>query len=404
MITPQDALSTILRKILPEPEISLPLKDTPGYTLAENIFADRDQPAADRSAMDGFAVRAEDLSHLPCQLRLIGEIQAGAPAVYRVQPGTCVRILTGANIPDGANAVVKVEETEENNDIVTFNNNIEQGANIRRQGEEAVEGSRLLPKGTILGPVEIGLCASIGKARLTVISRPQISVLCTGAELKTAGDTVKSHEIRDSNGPMLGAVISLAGFAMTEHKILSDNVETIAEELLLSASLSNVILVTGGVSVGLYDFVQEAVESIGAAIHFHGVSMKPGKPLLYATLPENRHIFGLPGNPLSVLTGFYTFVLPALYRLSGRDETLCCNNVTLPLSHAVKSKNGRSNYKLARVTWNSDGPAVATLKSKGSGDLASGRNADGVIILPPESGEIAEGTKVEFQSWRLMPW
>ena len=404
MIDPHNALKIIFGNTHPLSALSRPLIESFGYTLAEDIHSDRDQPASDRSAMDGYAVISSDLSECPCSLRIIGEIPAGTPARTHVTPGTCVRIYTGANIPAGADTVVKVEDTEERADSVQFNESTEQGTNIRRRGEEALKDALLLPRGTILGPVQTGLAATVGKENVNVIAHPRIAVISTGSELRDIGDAVDSHEIRDSNGPSLRAAISLSGYTDISFQRLPDNVKTIAEEMERVTSQNDVTILTGGVSVGKYDYVPEAVKAVGASIRFHRVAMKPGRPILYATLPGNRHIFGLPGNPLSVLNGFYAFVLPALSRLAGVDEELCRQSITLPLYHTVVSKKDLVRYVLARITGNSAGPVAEPLDSMGSADLAAGRQADGVVVLPANRGEIEEGSRVEFLPWRSKPW
>ena len=403
MITPYDALNLILKNIHPLKVVSKPLSESHGYILAEEVSADRDMPPADRSAMDGFAVRSSDLTHCPCSLHLAGEVPAGSPALQTVLPGTCVRVLTGANIPPGADSVVMVEETEETGDIVTFRNPAKPGSNIRRQGEESKKGDILFSEGTVLGAAQIGLCAAVGKAELKVYSRPGVAVLCTGKELLDASESVQPHQIRDSNGPALCTALSTWGFTEITHNILPDNLEVITEELNRITALNDIVLLTGGVSVGEYDFVPEAVNRIGATIHFHKVAMKPGKPHLYATLPGNRHLFGLPGNPLSVLTGFYEFVLPALRRLSGMAEERCRTSVYLPLSNSVSSKKDRVRFILAKLHWNAKGPEAEPLISRGSADLTAGSKADGVIVVPENTGEIPSGAIAEFRPWRPLP-
>ncbi|MFC1528429.1 gephyrin-like molybdotransferase Glp [Candidatus Latescibacterota bacterium] len=403
MITPEAAFNSILNNIHPLHEIFVPLIESTGYTLAEEIFADRDSPAADRSAMDGYAVSHEDLAHCPRTLNLTGEVSAGSPEKPEVLPGTCVRVLTGANVPPGADTVVRVEDTEKSDDSVVFLKTIKSGSNIRRQGEEVKKGDLLFTRGTILGAAQIGICATVGKAELNVYYRPRIAVVCTGEELRDAAEPVKVHEIRDSNGPSLRATLFTWGFTDITQKTLPDDVEVIEKELSQLAESHEVILITGGVSVGTYDFVPEAVEQIGATIQFHKVFMKPGKPFLYATLPGNRHIFGLPGNPLSVMAGFYEFVLPGLHRLSGRVEKDCRISMFLPLSHSVSSDKERVRLVIAQIQWNSNGPEVTPLKSHGSADLPAGSKADGVIVVPVNAGEITAGTLVEFRPWRPLP-
>ncbi|MFC1650428.1 gephyrin-like molybdotransferase Glp [Candidatus Latescibacterota bacterium] len=403
MITTDEAIRVIFANVSSLEPVSKPLSESYGSILAGDVFADRDLPPADRSAMDGYAVRAEDIKECPRVLTVTGEIAAGIPANITVDAGCCVRIFTGAVIPDGADTVVMVEDTEESGGAVTFKNPVPFGKNIRYRGEETKKGDLIFSEGDFLGAAQIGLCASVGVAEPKVYSRPRIAVLCTGKELRDASESVLPHEIRNSNGPALCAALESWGFGSVKHKVLPDNPEIITEELKRVAVDHEVILLTGGVSVGKYDFVPGAVENIGAKIRFHKVAVKPGKPLLYATLSDNRHIFGLPGNPLSVMSGFCEFVLPALKCLSGIPESRSKVSMFLPLSGEVGSKPDRALNVLARIQWSPDGPAVSPLKSCGSADLSSGSFADGVIVVPVNAGKLSPGTMVEFRPWRPLP-
>jgi molybdopterin molybdotransferase len=261
--------------------------------------------------MDGYAVRAGDLSQCPHDLRLTGEVAAGGGGLPRVEQGACVRILTGAVVPPGADTVVKVEQTSDSGDVVTFLEAPQPGANIRRQGEEVRRGQIILEEAAALGPAQIGLCASVGKDTVRVHGRPRPTVLCTGEELREVHESVEAHQLRDSNGPALCAALAEAGYHGVGRQIVRDDLDLLAGKIETAAADHDVVILTGGVSVGKYDFVPDAIKRLGATVHFHGVGMKPGKPQLYATLDGGRHLFGLPGNPLSVLTGFYAWVVPA---------------------------------------------------------------------------------------------
>lgn len=351
--------------------------------------------------MDGFALRAGDLKRPPQALRLIGEVAAGSDKRPTVAAGTCVRILTGGCVPPGANAVVKVEDTRENDGQVTFLSAIAAGVNVRRKGEEARKGEVVLDKGAVLAAAQIGLCASVGKAAVKVHGRPSVIVLCTGRELRSADQRVKAHELRDTNGPALRAALAGAGFSNVPHRILPDSPKVLARRLARAIeTYYDVVVFTGGVSVGKYDYVPEAVRAVGAAIRFHGVAMKPGKPQLYATAGRNRHIFGLPGNPLSVLTGFYELVLPALRRLSGIPAGQCRMSLQLPLAASVSVKPSRENFVLAQLVGGQSALAVRAVRSHGSADLAAGAQADGVFIVPKGTAKLPAGSVVAFRPWR----
>jgi molybdopterin molybdotransferase len=403
MITPEQAWRIVLRYVRPLRAVATPLRRAAGLCLAEEVRSDRDQPPADRSAMDGYAVRSADLARAPCSLRLVGEVSAGSAARPRVVPGTCVRILTGAGVPSGADAVVMVERTREGRRSVEFLSSAEPGANILRRGEDARKGERLLRKGAVLRAAQIGVCAAVGKARIKAHPRPRVAVLCTGAELRDAGDKVRPHEIRNSNGPALCAALELSGFAGAAHRCAPDDPRRLAALLQSPAAHRDLVILTGGVSVGRYDFVEESAKKAGATIRFHGVAMKPGKPILYATLPRGRHLFGLPGNPLSAMTGFYEFALPALLRLSGLPPDQCRPALRLPLRSPLASKGDRVRFTLARLSWEQGGPHLDPIGSRSSADLVSGGRADGVIAVPAGVTALGAGDRVAFRPWRALP-
>ena len=402
MISPKTAFKIVLKHVRPLKTGRKPLADALDCCLAEDIRADRDMPQADRSAMDGFAVIAADIANCPCELRLIGEVAAGSDARPKVRPGTCARVLTGGNVPPGADTVVMVENTDDSGDVVTFNVPQDAGINIRWRGEEAKKGTVLLGKGTTLSPNPIGLCASVGKAHVKVYRRPRVAVLCTGEELLTAADKIGAHQLRDSNGPALCAALRTWGFAEITHKLVSDDIKILSRELKRAADRNDVVLLTGGVSVGDYDYVPEATKIIGAVTRFHCVKMKPGKPTLYATLPRNRHIFGLPGNPLSAMNGFFEFVLPALRRMSGVPQNECRPAMTVSLAAPVRAKSGRTEYPLVQLISTPDGLQAMPIKSRGSADLVAGSRASGIVVIPAEAEEVPAGAPVEFRPWRRL--
>jgi molybdopterin molybdotransferase len=296
-----------------------------------------------------------------------------------------------------------VEQTEETNGSVMFRAQAEAGSNIFRKGEDARKGDILLRKGTPLGALQIGVCAAVGKAQVKVRCRPRVAVLCTGEELRGVSDRVCRHEARNSNGPALCAALDTWGYAGVTHHTAPDDVKTLTSKLKRVSAKHDVILLTGGVSVGKYDLVREAVERIGAVVRFHGVAMKPGKPLLYTTLSGNRHIFGLPGNPLSAMTGFYEFALPALRRMSGVAAQGCRSSLNVTLASGLVSKGGRVRFMLARLLWGPNGPRAEPVKSRSSADLVAGGRADGVIAVPADVRKLAAGTLVEFRPWKPLP-
>jgi molybdopterin molybdotransferase len=350
--------------------------------------------------MDGYALRAADLTEYPCNLRLIGEVAAGSAAHPKVRPGCCASVLTGANIPPGSDTVVKIELTSLNDGVVSILEPMKPFMNVRKRGEEAAKGDVLLPAGTVLSPASVGVCATVGLARPKVRRRPKIALLCTGEELCDVSQPAAAHQTRDSNGPVMQAILAAAGFDSVTHEIVPDDQQLTIDALKCATDSADVTILTGGVSVGKYDYVPDAVNAIGAKLRFYKIQMKPGKPLLYATRGRNGHIFALPGNPVSVLTSMHAFVLPALRKLSGQSEENCLISLRLPLTRKIRSKSGRSLMALARVVNRRSGPAVEPVDSVGSADIFAASSADGVVVIPAAQTELPVGAIVEFQSWR----
>ena len=399
-ISPQKAWGIIRSCVKPLGSIRKPLREAFGYCLAQDVCADRDMPPADRSAMDGYALRAADLTQYPCNLRLVGEVAAGSSAHPQVRPGCCASVLTGANIPPGGDTVVKIELTSLNDGVVSILEPMKPFMNVRKRGEEASKGDVLLPAGTILGPAAIGVCATVGLARPKVRRRPKIALLCTGEELRDVSQTAATHQTRDSNGPVMQAILAEAGFDSVTHEIVPDDPQLTIDALKRASDNADMTILTGGVSVGKYDYVPDSVNAIGARLRFYKIQMKPGKPVLYATRGRNGHIIGLPGNPVSVLTSMHVFVLPALRILSGVSEENSRPSLKLPLMRKIKSRSGRSVMALGRIVNKRSGPAVEPVGSMGSADIYAASSADGVIAIPASTTELPAGAIVEFLPWR----
>jgi molybdenum cofactor synthesis domain-containing protein len=404
LLTPEQTWSTLSEHVAALPTHTLPIDEARGHVLAEPVYADRDLPPADRSAMDGFAVCAKDLQNTPVILRVVGEVAAGSPAAPVVVPGTCARIFTGANLPPGADAVAIVESTREDaSGQITFAVAERPGANILRRGENARQGSELVPAGRILGSVHIGMCAAAGATHVRVVRKPLAAIISTGRELLGPGTAAGPHQERDSNGPMLAAALAEAGFSVAFARRVSDEADTIMASMRDALNVADAVVLSGGVSVGAYDFVPASVTAIGARTLVHGVAMKPGKPFLFALAPKGQLIFGLPGNPLSAATGLHEFVLPALRRAAGWPASACRPLVRASLREAVTNTPGRQRYVLATLAWAPTGPEVAAVPSQSSADLVAGARADGVIIVPADAHGIDAGVRVDFRPWRVWP-
>jgi molybdenum cofactor synthesis domain-containing protein len=403
LISPQNALDIVLKTTRPLKSLSTRLADADGFCLAQDVRADRNLPPTDRSAMDGYALRAADIKRFSGKLELTGEVAAGQVLETKVKPGKCVRIFTGAVVPSGVDTVVKVEHTQETEGVVTVLEPVHLGDHIRKRGEETSKGKIILAKGTILGPIQIGLCATLGKAVVKVYGRPRVAVISTGTEIVAPDQMAKPWQIRDANGPALCAALRTAGCGKPLYRIAQDNAAALRRTLRSALKNRDVVLLSGGVSVGRYDLVPQVIQEIGARIRFHNVAIKPGKPVLYATVGRNQHIFGLPGNPLSALTGLHEFVLPAIRHMAGVAEQDCHPSVYLPLAETLVPRGKRLEHVLVRVVQHETGPKLAPVSSKGSADLVAANLADGVALLPRDKRKCRAGRYVEFRSWRQMP-
>jgi len=306
------------------------------------------------------------------------------------------------NVPPGADTVVKVESTTLDGDVVSIVEPVRPFVNIRKRGEEARRGDVLLPRGTLLGPAPVGVCATVGLANPRVHRRPEVTLLCTGAELCDASQRPAAHQTRDSNGPLMLAALEAAGYRGARHEIVPDDLDATVEALKRAVADSDVVVFTGGVSVGEYDFVPRAVTAAGAKVRFYNIRMKPGRPLLYATCGRNRHIFGLPGNPVSVLTSLHVFVLPAIRRLAGLPADKCTAILRLPLTRKITSRSGRSLMAPARLVARRGGPAVEPIDTMGSADIAAAALSDGLVAVPASKTEMPAGSIVEFRPWRML--
>jgi len=317
MIPMEEAVRIIRENTSTLPVRRADLEGGSGLVLAEDVKSDIDIPPFDKAAMDGYAVRADDIPAPRSSLKPIDTIPAGSSMgkVYTVGPRECIRIMTGAPVPPGADTVVMFEETEENGDEVLFGKVPVKGQNICRRGEDAKSGSVVLSAGTRIAEPEIAALASVGKIRIRVFKRPEVGVLVTGNEIVTADKTPGPGSIRDANGPLLGSLLRSSGCDVARLGIGRDSREVLREHIERGLRY-DFLLVSGGVSAGDFDLVPSVLEELGAVIHFHKVRVKPGKPLLFAERGECR-IFGIPGNPVSNLVGFHLFIKPAIRKCMG---------------------------------------------------------------------------------------
>ncbi|MBL8796033.1 MAG: molybdopterin molybdotransferase MoeA [Planctomycetia bacterium] len=387
MLPVAEAQAIILRHTALLPAVRLPLTTTAlGLVLAEDVASDLDMPPYDKSMMDGYAVRCADLPTGQGGLQVIEEVTAGRTPTLEVGPGQATRIMTGAPVPVGADAVIPVERTHllDGGQVRIDDRPPTPGKNILPQGREMRRGDSVLSAGTRLGPAAFGILATVGRTEALLQPRPGVAILSTGDEVVEAGQTPGPGQIRNSNGPMLAAQVARAGGEPRALGIGRDRVEDL-RRLITEGLREPVLILSGGVSAGKLDLVPGVLQELGVQAHFHKVEMKPGKPMFFGTVatgprPTATLVFGLPGNPVSSLVCFELFVRPALRRLQGREPGP--RFVALPLAEDFPYSTDRPTYYPARLEPGSVGWSVRPLPWFGSADLRALAPANALVLFP----------------------
>lgn len=389
LLPPTEAIEIILREVRRLPVEVVPLAEAGDRVLAEPLVADQDLPPFPAATMDGFAVIHDDTS--PWR-EIIADQFAGQVVDVEVTPGTAARITTGAPLPRGADAVVPVERTEVRDDhVIILQDDVRPGENVRPVGADLRRGEVLIPAGTVIGPAEIGLLASLGRARVAVSRRPRVSVLSTGDELVDPDQEPGPGQIRDSNRFSLVVAARRAGADVIWSGRGPDDAEALRRVLLERIAESDVVLTSGGVSVGEKDLITRILDEIGT-VHFRRLFMKPGKPFHFASVGQ-AYVFGLPGNPVSAIVGFEILVATALRAMTGQQPVLP-QPVTVVLEHDVESGD-RIEYQRG-VVW-ADGEGV--LRARNTGSQSSARlmsliGANAFLLIPPRDRLYRAGERV----------
>ncbi len=400
MIDHTDARARVLDAARPLPSETVRLSQALGRTLARDIAARESIPPFTKATMDGYAVRATDTRPCsgpggagPVELAVIADLPAGRPARTAVGPGQAVRIMTGAPLPSGADAVVMVEDTEAAGGRVRVRRVAGPGENIGLAGEDIRKGEIALARGTLIGPAETGMLAAVGLARVPVTRRPRLSVIATGDEIIEPGERKRAGQIRNSNGPALTALAVQAGAAASYLGIARDRGASLAAKLA-RAEDADVLVLSGGVSVGDYDLVRAQLEVWGVKPVFWQVRIKPGKPVFFG-LRGRQLVFGLPGNPTSAMVTFWLFVRPAVDRLLGRAAAGPPSAKAL-LDGEIALKPGRAQFLRGVLT--SDGPClkVAPYGDQRSGVLRSMVHGRVLIAVPADAAGLEAGREVEI--------
>lgn len=375
----------------------LALRAALGRVLAEDVVSPLNVPAHDNSAMDGYAVRFADLkADGEVTLRNIGDSFAGAPYKGAVGAGQCVRIMTGGVVPAGADTIVMQEHVKAERDRVAVGPGHRKGQNLRRAGEDLRSGQVALKRGLPLRPAEIGLISSLGIGEVMVFRRLRVAFFSTGDELVSIGAQPKEGQIYDSNRYTIHGMLTRLGCEVLDMGVVRDDPKLLEKAFHDAAAAADVVITSGGVSVGEADFVKALLNKLGEVV-FWKIAMKPGRPLAYGRI-GGAHFFGLPGNPVSVMVTFYQFVRDALLALSGRDPVPPLPTFKVPCTSSLKKAPGRTEFQRGILSQDASGSwSVRVTGEQGSGILRSMAEANCFIILPTEQGNVTPGALVDVQ-------
>lgn len=397
MIEFEKAVTTILKHTpVLNPEKIL-IENSTGRILQEHIYSTLSMPPFDKSAVDGYAVISEDVKNSPVILKCIGTIRAGAFSKV-IHHGECIKIMTGAQIPKNADSVVMVEDTGEfTRGYVKILKSVDKNENICFQGEDIKTGQKVLKKGMLISASHIALLAAVGKQFVNVSKKPTVAILNTGNEIVSVGRTLRENKIYNSNGPMLESLLKSDSIEPHCAGIVHDNVVQLRESIKKILKVNDMVLISGGVSMGDYDFIPDVLRSLGVRIVFHKVKIKPGKPLLFGT-KGNKLIFGVPGNPVSAFLCYLVFIRTALSKMM--NYPFCKPQFKSGiLEKEFRQKPGRTHFVLVKVT-----PLcrLFPIDSHGSADILSLANADAFMAVDRNLSIVKKKTKVQFITWKKL--
>jgi molybdopterin molybdotransferase len=403
LLTLNEAVDRVLKGHSELPIERLPLALTYGRVLAEDVISPRSIPPWDNSAMDGYAVRSSDVTAQPVVLKVLETIPAGSMPTHSLIEGTCSKIMTGAPMPDGADSVIIVEDSRVvGDDLVELSEISFSGKNVREKGNDVAFGSTVLAVGHYLDAAAVGMLSSLGISAVSVYQKPIVAILSTGDEVVEVGNPLEEGQIYSSNNHTLAGLVAEAGGQPMDCGIAPDDPAGL-QQCLARCLRADLILTTGGVSMGDFDFVKEALEAHGSSLDFWKVAIKPGKPLAYGTI-GGKPAFGLPGNPVSCMVNFHEFVRPVMRRMMG-DSRGFLPVIKARLDVKIKKRPGRALFARLTLGQASDGAIVASpLTNQSSGALTSMVVADGLGYLNVSAGtaEVGETISVQVLNWRWM--
>lgn len=401
MLSVDEARGYVLESVGRVEAIEVPLLESLGLTLAEDIVAGDDIPPFDNSAMDGYVVRGLDIKGAseadPASLAVLGDLPAGRAAEISVGEGQAIRIMTGAPIPSGADTVVPVELTHAEGERVLILEGLSTGTNIRRAGEDVKTGQTVMASGTLIGPAEMGMLASLGHAKVRCFRRAVVGIISTGDELLPVDEELAPGKIRDSNSYTIYGMVREAGAEPLRLGIVGDEAGALEKTILDNVGRVDIFVTSGGVSVGDYDMVKDVLGKIGE-MNFWKVAMRPGKPQAFGHI-QGKPLFGLPGNPVSVMVSFEQFVRPALLKIMGHSE------IYRPQARAILDtpmgrKKGRAEFIRVIAEWRDGRYRARVTGPQGSGILNSMIKGNALAILPEDVARLEPGQEVTIQFLR----
>ncbi len=397
MISVAEAVQIVRQHAKPLGTEKVDLPSALGRVLAQEVVADSDLPPFNRSQMDGYAVRAADTTNAPVSLRIVGESAAGKGWHQQMNAGEAVRIMTGAPVPAGADSVQQVELTHELKDgtVVELLAAVETGKSIVKRGDEITAGEIILRPGVTINAAMMAVLAAFGYAQVEVAKRPRVAVAATGSELVSVDQQPGQDQIRDSNNYSISACAELAGAVVQRLPPTRDETSLLKRQIAEAAGNFDVVVTSGGVSMGVYDVTKNALKELDAEIFFERVALRPGKPIVFARLPSGALFFGLPGNPVSVSVTFNLFTRTALLTMQGANEPVL-KQETVVLARSVKGTMDRESYLPAQLMTNDDGELIAfPLKWGGSSDFVSFALTTALAIIPAGVKTVEAGSLVK---------
>lgn len=396
-LTVEKAREAILASLSPIEGVErVAVRSSLGRILAEDVISPIDVPAHDNSAMDGYALRGADLKP-DCETRLreVGVAYAGRAYEGEVKPGECVRIMTGAVMPRGTDTVVIQEVVDRDGDVVIVPPGEKPGQNVRSAGEDLASGKPALKAGTLVRPAELGLMASLGMAEVAVRRRLRVAFFSTGDELASVGSVLKEGEVYDSNRYTLYGMLARMGAELIDMGVVRDDRASLEQAFLQASAHADVVITSGGVSVGEADYTRELLERLGEVL-FWKIAMKPGRPMAFGRIGK-AWFFGLPGNPVAVMVTFYQFVRDALFTLAGRGGDFRVPLLQVPCASAMRKRPGRTEFQRGILYCEGGRWQVRVTGSQGSGVLRSMSEANCFIVLEHERGSVQPGELVSVQ-------